>query len=100
MTTKARILETLRDHSAEMSARFGVRRLGLFGSYARGEQSEGSDVDVLAEFERPLGLRFIDFTVYLESLLGEKVDVLTPAGLEAIRNPQIAEKIRQTTVYA
>jgi predicted nucleotidyltransferase len=58
---------------------YGVKRIGLFGSHAKGAPSERSDVDLVVEFARPIGLKFIEFAEYLESLLGKKVDVLTPA---------------------
>ena len=100
MLTKDGILETLRSDYTYLAAEFGVRRIGLFGSYARGKQREGSDIDLLAEFDRPPGLKFVDLTRYLESLFGKSVDVLTPAGVRAIRNPQVATDIRKTVIYA
>ena len=100
MMTKDGILETLRSHRARLAFEFGVQRIGLFGSYAKGEQDEASDIDLLAEFERPPGLKFVEFTEYLESLFGKSVDVLTPAGVQAIRNPQVARNIQKTVIYA
>jgi hypothetical protein len=100
MLTTDLILETLRSQHRYLASEFGVRRIGLFGSWARGEGREASDIDVLAEFDRSPGLKFIELTQYLESLFGRSVDVLTPAGVEAIRNPRIAQDIRKTVVYA
>lgn len=100
MLTKDAILETLRTHDQFLVSEFGVRRIGIFGSWAKGEQREGSDIDLFAEFDRTPGLRFVELTQYLESLFGTSVDVLTPAGVQAIRNPRIAEDIRQTVIYA
>ena len=100
MLTKDGILETLRSHRTRLALEFGVRRIGLFGSYARNEQGETSDIDLLAEFDPPPGLTFIEFTEYLESLFGKSVDVLTPAGIQAIRNPQVAQNIQETVIYA
>lgn len=98
--TRDDILETLRAHRAHLASEFGVRRIGLFGSYAKGEQHEASDLDFLAELDKPLGLKFVDLASFLESLFGRHVDVLTPAGVQAIRNPRIATDIRETVVYA
>lgn len=50
--TRARILKTLRDHDDALK-KYSVRRIGLFGSYARGKQKRGSDIDFLVEFEKP-----------------------------------------------
>jgi len=54
----------------------------LFGSYAKGHPNESSDVDLVIEFERPIGFRFFELLDYLEALLGQKVDVLTPAEIQ------------------
>jgi predicted nucleotidyltransferase len=54
---------------------------------------------VIVEFERPIGFRFIEFAEYLEHLLGRKVDVLTPAGVQGIRIARIAKDIEESIVY-
>jgi predicted nucleotidyltransferase len=100
MRTKDDILETLRSHGPRLASEFGVRRIGLFGSYARGQQHETSDLDFVAELDRPLGLKFVELVEYLERLFGKKVDVLTPAGVDAIRNPWVAADILKTLIYA
>ncbi len=100
MLTKDRILETLRSHHEYLASEFGVRRIGLFGSYAKGVQTEASDIDFLADFDRVPGLKFVELTQYLESLFGKSVDVLTQVGVQAIRNPRLAERIRESVVYA
>ena len=82
--TRARILKTLRDHD-EALKKYSVKRIGLFGSYARGEQKRGSDIDLLVEFEKPTYDNFYDLIVYLEKLFGRKVQVLTPIALETMR---------------
>jgi predicted nucleotidyltransferase len=78
---------------------YGVKRLGLFGSFARGTQTESSDVDILAEFDRPIGLRFVEFAEHLERIVGRRVDVLTPSGISSIRNRRIARSIAESVSY-
>ena len=95
----ARVIQLLRDSRDYLRAEYGVSRIGLFGSVARGEADESSDVDIIVEFERPVGLQFVELADYLEGLLGRDVDLLTPAGIQAIRSPRIAESIRQGVVY-
>ncbi len=56
-------------------------------------------MDIIVESERPVGLQFVELADYLEDLLGRDVDLLTPAGIQAIRSPRIAESIRQGVVY-
>lgn len=97
--TREEILKRLQDNIPYLNLRFHLKRIGIFGSVTRGGQSENSDVDIIAEFEKPVGLRFVEFTEELEKILGIKVDVLTPAGISAIRNPEIAKSIRESIVY-
>lgn len=78
---------------------YGVKRLGLFGSFARGTQTESSDVDIVAEFDRPIGLRFVEFAELLERIVGRRVDVLTPSGISSIRNRRIARSIAESVSY-
>lgn len=96
--TRARILKTLREHN-EALKKYSVKRIGLFGSYARGEQQRGSDIDFLVEFEKPTYDNFFDLIVYLEKLFGRKVEVLTPDGVDSIRVPEVAQSIRDSVVY-
>lgn len=81
--TRATILETLNRHSGEILARFGARHISLFGSAARDELREGSDIDVLVEFEGASSY-FVYFGLkdFLESLLGRRVDLVTDKGLK------------------
>ena len=95
----ARVIELLRDNRDHLRAEYGVSKIGLFGSMVRGEADESSDVDIVVEFERPVGLQFVELVDYLEDLLGRDVDLLTPAGIQAIRSPRVAESIRQGVVY-
>ena len=78
---------------------FGVKRIGLFGSFARGTPRGDSDVDILVEFKRPVGFKFMEFADHLEQVLGRKVDILTPAGLQSIRVKRIAREIEESVVY-
>ena len=99
MLTKERVTSILREKYPYLASEYGVKRIGLFGSYAQGMPNEASDIDVVVEFERPIGFRFIEFSEYLESILGRKVDVLTHAGIQGIRIPRIAKDIEESIVY-
>jgi hypothetical protein len=97
--TRETVLEVLREEYPYLAAEYGVKRLGVFGSHASGSATEASDVDLVVEFARPIGFKFIEFTEYLESLLGKNVDVLTPAGIQGIRIERIAQSIQESVVY-
>mgnify|MGYP001044435587 CR=1 FL=1 len=98
MTSVEEIIALLREHYPYLAAEYGVKRIGLFGSYAKGQPSDMSDVDMVVEFERPIGLRFVELAEYLEHLLGRKVDLLTPAGIQGIRIPWVAQNIAERLV--
>lgn len=98
--TRRSILATLRSHLPRLSEELGVRRIALFGSHARGAESQGSDIDLLAELDEAPGLRFVELVEELESLFGTRVDLLTPAGVGSICDPQTAANIRRSLVYA
>ena len=70
--------------------RFGVKSLRLFGSVARDEAAEDSDVDILVSFERPPGFSgFMKLRIFLEDLLGAKVDLITENGLKDRVRPSV-----------
>jgi uncharacterized protein len=99
MLTGEKILELLQANHPFLAREFGVSKIGLFGSFAKGQPDEISDIDIVVEFDRPIGFRFVDLAEYLENLLGRKVDVLTPAGIQGIRIEPVAKRILESIVY-
>ena len=99
MLTREQVTRILREELPYLASEYGVKRIGLFGSYAKGTPAEASDVDIVVDFERPIGLRFVEFAEYVESLLGKGVDVLTPAGIRGIRLEHVAKDIEESIVY-
>ncbi len=85
MKTLEEIKTTLTKHKEKLRQNFKVKKIGIFGSYARGEQKETSDVDVLVEFEEPVGFAFIHLADSLEELLGIKVDLTTKDAIKPNR---------------
>jgi hypothetical protein len=61
----------------ELSREFPVTGLAIFGSYARGTQTESSDIDILVDVDPSIGLRFVDLAERIESLLGVRADVVS-----------------------
>src|SRR5688572_26092233 len=96
--TKADILDVLRQHQRDLR-RLGVMTIALFGSYAKDAQTESSDLDFVVEFCAPTYDNFAALQELLEQLFGRRVDILTPAGIESIRVPQIAEDIKRSLVH-
>jgi len=99
MLTREKVTEILREKYPYLVSEYGVKRIGLFGSFAKDLPTEASDIDIVVEFEHPIGFKFIEFTEYLESLFGRDVDVLTHAGIQGIRVDRIARSIEESIVY-
>ncbi|MCM8797755.1 MAG: nucleotidyltransferase family protein, partial [Candidatus Omnitrophica bacterium] len=67
----------MRKPKRRITKRFGVKEIGVFGSYVRGEHQEKSDIDVLVEFETPVDFfTFLELEEVLSKLLGVKVDLV------------------------
>jgi predicted nucleotidyltransferase len=80
-----RIISILKEHKAELKEKYGVKEIGIFGSYVRGEYKEKSDLDILVEFEEDakIGLlKFVNLENYLSDLIGFKVDLVEKSALK------------------
>ena len=77
MSTRDEIVATLRRERRALSTRYPIRRLALFGSWARGEAREDSDVDVLVDVDSSIGLRFVDLAADIERAVGRRVDLVS-----------------------
>ncbi|MBI4548366.1 MAG: nucleotidyltransferase family protein [Ignavibacteriae bacterium] len=93
MKSLKHIKTILQQHKAELEEKFKVESIAVFGSYVRGEQTEGSDVDILVKFHEPVGFKFIHLADYLEGLLGIKVDLLTEDSIKPNRWKYIKEDL-------
>lgn len=90
------VLEALASQRSLLE-RFRVSAISLFGSVARGEPTEESDVDLLVEFSQPIGLlQFVELKRLLEDLLGRPVDLVTPKALK----PQLRDRILKEAIRA
>ena len=90
------VLHILRQKNAELKKQFGVKSLLLFGSVARNDSTPVSDVDLLVEFNRPVGyFGLFALQEYLETLLGCPVDLGTPESLK----PYIKERIMGEIIH-
>lgn len=91
---KQQALALLSQHRDEIAKKFSVKHLALFGSTARGEAREDSDVDVLVEFEGPATFDgYMGLLFYLEGLLGRKVDLATVGGLKPRVRPNVEKDL-------
>ncbi|MEJ5261374.1 MAG: nucleotidyltransferase family protein [Ignavibacterium sp.] len=82
-------------YKPELMAKYSVKSIGLFGSIVRGDATAESDIDILVEFEKPIGLDFVMLADELEKILGVKVDLVTPNAIK----PRMYEYIKMELVY-
>lgn len=94
--TTADIVMALRDQHAELRLRYPIQRMALFGSWARGDAREDSDIDILVEVDPSIGLRFVELGDELEKVLGRRVHLVSR---RAIRE-EIWERIEPELVDA
>jgi len=94
MTSLSQIQSTLASHKAEFYDRFSVKNLAVFGSYARNEQRSDSDIDILVEFNAPVGIEFIDLGNYLERILNMRVDLVSRNGIKPKYFSEIERDLR------
>ena len=99
--TKEQLLDLLRRNAPKLRG-YGVARFGLFGSFARGQQTDESDIDILIEFEegRKSFDNFISLAFFLEELLGRKVDLVTPESLSPHIGPHILREVEYARIGA
>ena len=96
MKTLEEIKEVLQKHREEFREQYGLKEIGIFGSYVKGEQKESSDIDMLIELEKPIGfVRFMRLENALSQLLGVRVEMVTRKALK----PHIGKRILQEVKY-
>ncbi len=95
MSSLDEIKEKLRKEKALYAQKYGVSRMGIFGSYSRGEQLKSSDIDIMVEFDRPIGLKFVDLADDLEGLLNAKVDLVSKGAIK----PRLLHFIERDLIY-
>jgi predicted nucleotidyltransferase len=93
---EATVLDVIRERQPEIADRFTVRRIGVFGSFARGTAGPESDVDILVEFHEPTFDNYMDLKFYLEDILNHQVDLVIH---DAVK-PRLKRIIEQEVEYA
>ncbi|MFN4132498.1 MAG: nucleotidyltransferase family protein, partial [Caldimicrobium sp.] len=97
MKSLEEIKSILSSHLSEIKEKFGVKEIGIFGSYVRGEETGRSDIDILVEFEHPVDFfLFLELEEYLQKLIGVKVDLVMKKALKPeIRKYILNKEIRK-----
>jgi uncharacterized protein len=95
MKTMEEVKSIISQQKSRLHKEFGVTELAVFGSYSRNSQNEQSDIDIMVEFERPVGLEFIELAFELERLLDLKVDLVSRKGIK----PRYFESLKEELIY-
>ena len=95
MRSLTEIKETLNSNKQRLTEKYGLSFMAIFGSYGRGQQTESSDIDILVDFQKPIGVEFIDLANELERILKAKVDLVSKNGIK----PQYFKEIEQDLSY-
>ncbi len=98
---KRDLFDLLAKHQEQLK-QFGVKRWGVFGSFARGQQSIRSDVDILVEFEQGKKSfdNFMHLAFFLEQQLGRRVELVTPESLSPHIGPHILREVEYAPIYS
>ena len=95
MIEKADITKILKDNKLYLADRYHLTSLGIFGSFAREDFQEDSDIDILIDYDQPIGMEFIDLADELEKILARKVDLVSKNGIK----PKYYEEILKDLIY-
>ncbi|MFQ6056862.1 MAG: nucleotidyltransferase family protein [Methanosarcinales archaeon] len=98
MKALTEIRDILKKHDKKLKKRYGIKKIGIFGSYLKSEAGERSDLDIMVEFEQDVDiglLKFVEIENYLSDLLGVKVDLVEKSGLK----PRIGKHILKEVAY-
>ena len=96
---KDEVIRLIKEHYDVLQTKYGVSRIGIFGSVVKGTMTEDSDLDIVVEFNKPIGFKFFRLVEYLENLFGVKVNVVTKDGIKNIRVKEVARDIERDLVY-
>ncbi|MBI4388762.1 MAG: nucleotidyltransferase family protein [Nitrospinae bacterium] len=93
MKTREEVLRILTAEKSELQRLYKVQKLALFGSYAREEQTENSDVDILVEVDPSIGLEFVSLAERMEESLGLRVDLVSRRSIKPKKMEVIARDL-------
>jgi len=95
MKTFEEIKKIIQQHKEDLKKEYGVKEIGIFGSYVKGKQKDISDLDILIELEKPIGfVKFIRLENRISDILDIKVDLVTKKALKPYIGQQILQEVR------
>ena len=95
MIDKEDITKVLRDNKLDLATRYHLTSIGIFGSFTREDFRDDSDIDILIDYDQPIGIEFIDLAEEFEKILHRKVDLVSKKGVK----PKYFEEIQKDLIY-
>jgi uncharacterized protein len=94
---REQIIRQLKAHKPDLQKKYPLANIGLFGSFARNEQTPASDLDIMVEFNGPIGWEIVDLLEELEQIFaGQKIDLVSKGGIR----PMLWSYIEKDIIYA
>ena len=95
MINKENITKILITNKSQWVSKYHLKSIGIFGSFTRDDFTENSDIDILIDYDQPLGIEFIDLANELEKILHRKVDLVSKNGVK----PKYFQEIQKDLIY-
>ena len=96
MNSIGKIIDNLKSAKHQLYTDFNINEIGVFGSYSRNEQTENSDIDILVEFSKDIGLiRYMQIENYIKKLIGENAEVVIKSDIR----PELKDEILKETIF-
>jgi hypothetical protein len=95
MVNKEHITKALKDNKLDLSTRYHLTSIAIFGSFTREDFRDDSDIDILIDYDQPIGIEFIDLAEELEKILNRKVDLVSKNGVK----PKYFDEIQKDLIY-
>jgi len=93
MNSKHKIISKLREIKPFLEQEYSVKKIGLFGSFSNETYHNDSDIDILVEFEKPIGWKFFTLEIYLENIFNRKIDLVTQNALKEQLKNEILKQV-------
>ena len=94
MISKKDMLKKLSELKPLLQSEYAVKEIGLFGSFSDESNTQDSDIDILVEFERPIGWKYFSLEIYLENIFGRKIDMVTKSALKEQIKDSILKQVQ------
>lgn len=94
MISQNELLSRLKELKPVLLSDYSVKKIGIFGSFSNNTANADSDIDIFVELEKPIGWKFLSLEIYLEKILGRRIDLVTKNALKDQIKDDILKQIK------